>query len=370
MPRRGENIRKRTDGRWEARLIDSRTGRYKYFYGTSYSEVKQKRYEYAAHINTVAAEKGVYMSEVLEIWLAEHNISAKQSTISNYKNIIELYLLPLFGSLDLKSVGIAEINRILSEWLKGAGANLSTKYCHDIIMVLRSALSFAEIKFNISINTKEIMSVPSRSNEITVLSEYEQRRLVAHLMPENDPISLGVILCLYTGMRLGEICALRWSDIHLGEGYISITKTLYRTKNIKNITVNGKIPKTIIVIGSPKTESSVRKIPISDFVEKLLIRHDKCCGEHYFLTNSSKYIEPRLYELYFKKILNDAGIEQTKFHTLRHTFATNCVNVGCDVKSLSEILGHSSVRITLDRYVHPSIQVKKAQLNKLEAFEL
>lgn len=171
-------------------------------------------------------------------------------------------------------------------------------------------------------------------------------------------------------MRLGEICALRWSDIHLDEGYISITKTLYRTKNIKNITVDGKIPKTIIVIETPKTESSVRKIPISDFVEKLLVKHGKRYSDHYFLTNSSKYIEPRLYELYFKKILNDAGIEHTKFHTLRHTFATNCVNVGCDVKSLSEILGHSSVRITLDRYVHPSIQVKKAQLNKLEAFEL
>lgn len=131
------------------------------------------------------------MSELLEIWLLEHNISAKQSTLSNYKNIIELYLIPLFGSLDLKSVSISEINRILSEWPKGAGANLSTKYCHDIIMVLRSALSFAAVKFNISINTKEIMSLPSKSNEITVLSDYEQRRLVAHLMPKMIPYHWG-----------------------------------------------------------------------------------------------------------------------------------------------------------------------------------
>lgn len=370
MSKRGENIRKRNDGRWESRLLNKNTGKYKYFYGKTYSEVKQKRYEY-----DILFQKGikhnnckVYLSLAFEQWLSDIKNKVKQSTYSNYESIIRLYLLPLFGNIDLKMLNAHQINNIMSEWFKFNGTGLSLKYIHDILSVLKASLIWITNKYEHVINVDEIMSVSSEKKDISILSSFEQNKLIRYLLEPSDYSRIGIILCLYTGMRIGEICALKWSDIHLNEGYIDINKTMYRVKNIDKVTVCNKIPKTIISIGKPKTDSSARKIPICDFILDLISDTKAHDSNNYFLTDSERYIEPRTYQNRFKKYLQEAGIQAVNFHILRHTFATNCINAGCDVKSVSEILGHSSVKITLDRYVHPSMESKKKQLDRLTVY--
>lgn len=311
----------------------------------------------------------MYLSDVFEMWLYEQRVSIKQSTHSNYKSKLKLYLIPLFGNLNIYNLNIKEINQIWKQWVRGKGSKLSDKYIHDIITVFKAVLKYTSVQFNISIKTEELFSVSIEKREITVFSEYEQRTLLNLLLKKCEPTSLGIIMCMYTGMRLGEICALKWGDIHINDEYIDVNKTLYRTQNINSISVHGKIPKTIIVIDKPKTNSSIRKIPVCNYLNKLLFDTGTHSESNYFLTDSGKYIEPRAYQYIFKKLLIEAGITPAKFHTIRHTFATNCINAGCDVKSLSEILGHSSVKITLERYVHPSMKTRKMQLDKLEVYD-
>ncbi|MCM1328240.1 MAG: site-specific integrase [Ruminococcus sp.] len=370
MSKRGENIRKREDGRWESRLLNKNTGKYKYFYGKTYGEVKRKRYDFLSDTrNEKSAGNGDFseknLSFVFEIWLTEIKGTVKNSTYSNYENIVRLYLIPMFGNIKICEINSSKINGIFSEFIKSAG--LSAKYIHDILSVFKAVVSYISKHFY-PINIGEIISISSENKAVTVLSEYEQSRLVRYLLDAPDYSKMGVILCLYTGMRIGEICALKWSDIRLKEGYIEVSKTMYRIKNIDGIEVCGRVPKTVISVGKPKTFSSERKIPICDFMEKILSGTGEHCPGNYFLTDSGDYVEPRTFQNRFKKYLQGAEIQAVNFHALRHTFATNCVNSGCDVKSVSEILGHSSVKITLDKYVHPSMSAKKNQLDKLAVY--
>lgn len=372
MSKRGENIRKRSDGRWESRLLIKETGKYKYFYGKTYSEVKQKRHNFdiTAQSCTATRNSRLTLDDIFGLWLSEIRVTVKRSTYLNYENIVRLHLLPMFGKLDIGSLSVGNINAELSAWLKDSSGRLSRKYIHDILSVLRAAVAFASKKYGCTINAGEIISVPLTKPNITVLSNYEQKQLIDHMLCCNEYTQIGIILCLYTGMRIGEICALKWSDIRLKEGYIDINKTMYRIKNIDRVSVGTSIPATLVVIEKPKTSSSVRRIPICGFIEKLLLEsgiHDPDC---YFLTGSNKYIEPRTYQNRFKHYLQNAGLQNVNFHVLRHTFATNCVMAGCDIKSLSEILGHSSVKITLDKYVHPSMDAKKDQLEKLAIYSI
>lgn len=371
MSKRGENIRKRKDGRWESRYLDQKTGRYKYFYAESYSAVKRKRYEYALSASEDfenTSIKNVTLSMAFDSWLREHKASVKMSTYINYENIVILYLKPLLGDMRICSVTAEAVNEVLHRWLGNEGSVLSPKYIHDILSVLKTALAFVSSKYGIDIKIGGLYSVSVKRNELTVLTEEEQKRLHKYLTDSCDYAKLGIILCLYTGMRIGEICALKWSDISISGEYIDINKTLFRTRNINNTIVNGKIPKTIVAVGKPKTDASVRRIPLCDFTLELLAKTGTYNGESYFLTDSGKYMDPRTYQNKFKKYLSDAKIADVNFHILRHTFATNCIAAGCDVKSLSEILGHSSVKVTLDRYVHPTITAKKNQLNKLAVY--
>lgn len=373
MSKRGENIRKRSDGRWESRLLNKETGKYKYFYGKTYSEVKQKRYDFDISIQAETditksqSEKDLFAA-VFDLWLSETQTTVKKSTYLNYYSIIRLYLIPMFGNLNIKNLTVQKINGILCEWLKTADKKLSSKYVHDILSVLKATLAFTIGKYGCHINLNEILSVQIERKDITVLSNYEQQRLIKYLLSNPDYGKIGVILCLYTGMRIGEICALKWSDIHICEGYIDISKSMYRIKNVDKVSVNNIIPQTIVVTEKPKTAASARKIPICDFIGKVLSETGTHDPDNYFLTDSGKYFEPRTYQNRFKQYLNGAEIQAVNFHVLRHTFATNCINAGCDVKSLSEILGHSSVKITLDKYVHPSMDTKKNQLDKLTVY--
>lgn len=192
-----------------------------------------------------------------------------------------------------------------------------------------------------------------------ILNQSEQARLLRHLYEKMDIYKLGIILCISTGVRLGELCALKWRDINFEENLLYINATVQR------IAIDGYATKTILLEGAPKSSFSKREIPLSDELTKLLLFY---CKDHEEYIFRGKYpMEPRTYQNKFHKYLQSAGIKKKNFHVLRHTFATNCMNNGVDIKSLSEILGHSDVKITLNRYVHPTLEIKRQHMNLLSA---
>ena len=186
------------------------------------------------------------------------------------------------------------------------------------------------------------------------------KKLSDYLRNNLNLYNLGILVCLYTGFRIGEICALKWGNVSFQEKVIYVHQTMQRLQ----CSESGE-SKTQIIISNPKSNSSVRKIPIPDELFNLIDQYT-FPENAYFLTGTSKqYVEPRNMQNKFKKAIKECGIENANFHALRHTFATRCVELGFDIKSLSEILGHSSVNITLNRYVHPSMELKQQNMNKL-----
>ena len=194
---------------------------------------------------------------------------------------------------------------------------------------------------------------------IITINTRELYFLEKYIIQNINSRNIGIMICLYTGIRLGEICALKWEDIDLVEQKIMISKSVQR------INENGK---SFTQIGVPKTSYSVREIPINNVLYKTLLIIKNTNG--YVLTGTEKYLDPRTYQYYFKKLLKELNMKDYHFHVLRHTFATRCVQSNVDIKSLSEILGHSSVNTTLNVYVHSSFSMKKTQLDKLKSVEL
>lgn len=173
---------------------------------------------------------------------------------------------------------------------------------------------------------------------------------------------MGVYLCLFTGIRIGELCALQWKDISFDDNTLKIGRTLQRLQ----CTDNSSLAKTKIIITEPKSPAASRCIPLPDFLVNT-IKPFAGAPQSFILSGSSKkVIEPRTMQNHFKKYLVESKVECANFHSLRHTFATRCVEIGFEIKTLSEILGHSSVKITLDRYVHSSMEQKKANMKKLD----
>lgn len=287
-------------------------------------------------------------------WLRNKRSSIKESTYYNYMYVIDKYLNSKFGNEDIKS--IINFNEFACELLK----TLASKTVRDIISVLKAILEFYESEYGDKLNYKKINIPKLEKKQLKIITTKEKLKLEKYCLNENSLKSLGIIVCLYTGLRIGEICALKWENIDLNEKNIYIQKTLQRVYDKEN-----KV--TSILIGTPKTENSIRIIPINKKIYNLLKNiRKKYKKNDFFLTGkSNKFVEPRNYQYTFEKILKRAQLPQYNFHILRHTFATNCIEVGMDIKTLSEILGHASVEITLDKYVHSSTKLKRKYLEKL-----
>ena len=372
MPRRGENIYKRKDGRWEGRYIKCRingNARYGYVYARSYKEVKDKLLsavetmhmarEQGRDIQT--QEAGGYFADAAAEWLETLKPQLKESSIVKYMNILERNLLPAFARSDVFRISREDIrefsNRLLvSGGVKGEG--LSPKTVADILSVLKNILKYsARERGYPEIDLRDVF-VKQPQKPMRILSHTEQQRLNRYLYENLSLCNLGILLCLYTGLRVGEICALKWKDIVFEEHYLYVHQTMQR---IQKKDYGEK--KTKILIAPPKSDCSIRNVPIPDEVFRL-VSEAKCTAEAYFLTGTvHSYMEPRTMQNRFKAAVKACGIGAANFHALRHTFATRCVELGFDVKSLSEILGHASVNITLNRYVHPSMELKQRNMN-------
>lgn len=298
----------------------------------------------------------IKFEEIAKKWLEMKKISIKESTYYNYMFIIDKYLMPTFKDANLRKL----VDYNYNEFVQKLKINLSVKTVRDIGNVLKSILKYSQDEYKFTINLKSINMPKLNVTKIKVLNKREKGKLERYCLKQNTLKSLGVVVCLYTRLRIGELCALKWEDIDIEEKIIYVRKTLQRIYMEKEN--NSKI-----IINSPKTNSSVRRVPINNKLYEILkpLKKDYK-NEDYFLTGSSeKYVEPRNYQNLFKIFLSECKVKPYKFHILRHTFATYCIEVGMDAKSLSEILGHSNVNITLSRYVHSSDKIKKKFLEKL-----
>lgn len=303
-------------------------------------------------------KKKVLYGDWLWYWMNIKKNYVKESTYSNYSNIISNHIIPELGQIKILNLN----NKIIQDYLitkykngrlDGKGG-LSNKTIRDIIAVIKSSLKYA-IKEGVidNINLDFIYPKICSKEKIYTLSKEDQNKLTSYIKANPNIKNLGILLALYSGIRIGELCALRWEDIDFKSNILHINKTLQRIyiKDDKE-----KISK--IIITTPKTHNAEREIPISKCFANILKEY-KNAPNTFILSCSDKWIEPRTLRRYFNRISKKADINSINFHGLRHTFATNCINLGIDYKTVSELLGHANVNITLNLYVHPQMSQKK-----------
>ncbi len=371
MSRRGDNIRKRKDGRWEARIIERHTedGKacYKSIYANSYTEAKNKLINYQKQdMSKKNANHTKTMHDVSEQWLECMSIKLKQSTYALYYRRIQEHIIPYFKNTKVDRISNDMVNRFIREKSENGRLDkkggLAPKTINDLVSLLNQIMLFAQKKGYAKGYNLDWIKPNQEYKELTILSKSEQNQLAGYLKLDTDAVKFGVLISLYTGIRLGELCALKWSDINIQDGTLKIDKTIQRIKNTEKYATT----KTKIVIDKPKSQKSLRVVPIPSFLhDKLSSQRNRSFNNSYILTGDNTFIEPRTYQKHFKRILKGANIRDVNFHALRHTYATRAIESGIDIKTLSELLGHSSVKFTLERYVHSSIELKKESVEKL-----
>lgn len=290
-------------------------------------------------------------------WLVAHSAQLKDSSKNRYRNIIDKHLLPRFGAMEPAEIRRDDLFK-LSRALLDVG--LKPRSITAILSLARNILLYAR-QCGEAIEDPGPIPLKQDARPPRVFTRSEQARLTAYLARQDDLGSRGILLSLFTGLRIGELCALKWGDISFDDRCIQVRRTMQRLQTFEA----GQ--KTAVCIASLKSFSSERSIPLPDELLRELrkIRQPDDC---YFLTGSAeRFLEPRTMEYRFKAVIRACGISNASFHTCRHSFATRCVELGFDVKTLSEILGHASVNITMNRYVHPSMEFKRENMKRLSA---
>lgn len=369
MSKRGENIRKRKDGRWEARYIVDRDcfGKaiYRSIYGKTYAEAKEKlNIEREKKQKEKNSECCILLTNLLDKWLLNNAVRYKQATYSKYKYMIDKHIVPFIGEMQIKNVSASTVNTFLENKLKNGGLGnkneLSPSYVRTMALIINSALKYAVTEGMCSPIKSEIFKPSVRQSNILTLNHNEYNILSQYCRDHLNHISLGILIALSTGLRLGEICALKWDDIDLNSHLIHVNNTVSRIKDDKY--------KCKWIIEVPKTPASLRVVPISDSLINSILKIKELSVSNYIVSQNESFINPRTFEYRYHKELCASTVRDINFHALRHTFATRCMEGGMDVKSLSEILGHSNVNITLNTYVHSSMELKKIQIEKVEEY--
>ena len=361
MARHGENIRKRKDGRWEGRYpvysAEKEKTVYCSVYGRTYEAVRDKLttkkiLTKGCCVETKKISDCIIFTEAAYEWLEYVREKRKPSTYIKYLLLYRKYIEKPFGGAAVSGVTDAPVKEKLS-------GDLSDSVCRSIYCVLNQILKHAASKYSLSAAPLKKPELEKRARPTRALSKKEQKNMMAVLYNETDMFKMAVLVVLFTGLRLGELCALKWSDIDFEN------KTLAVNRTVQRLYTEGHRTKTALTETAPKSVHSGREIPLSVTVLELFVKF-RTDDEYVF--GGSKPMDPRTMQYRFKKILKEAGLPGANFHILRHTFATNCVEDGMDVKSLSEVLGHSNVQTTLNLYVHPSMDTKRRHIDSLTAF--
>ena len=374
MSKKGKNIYKRKDGRWEGRYIKeyglSGKIRYGYVYGKTFREAREKQEKAQADLlnhSTSASYSKQNLAVFCEEWLLLNRNRVKKSTYIKYRNTIQNYIVPHLGNCLPQFIDTVMLETFSHELLvNGAlqkGGGLSPKTVRDTLMILHSILKYTKRQIDYPVPDFEMIYPKESKKEMRVLSKEEQDRLVRYLLTDMDDCKFGILMALMTGMRIGEICALRWQNISLLNQTVQVGATMQRLQ-----LENPSVQKTAVTIDDPKTLTSKKTIPLMPQTVELCKRMGKHPPQAFVLTGQiGCFMEPRNLQYRFKKYTQECGLSDVNFHALRHTFATRCVEVDFEIKSLSEILGHASVQVTLDRYVHSSMELKRENMNKLPA---
>ena len=308
-------------------------------------------------------EGGIYMVEdkllkdIIEEWKEDKKQYVKKSTFAAYQLLIQNHILPRFG--EMKEVKEEDVQSFALEKLS---AGLSEKTIKDIIIVLKMILKFAVkngyldyVQIDVKFPTNQ------QKKELEVFSKSDQKKFMNYLRDNFTFKNLGIFICLSTGMRIGEICGLRWQDVDVDDGVIMVRHTLQRIY----ILDEGE-RHTEIILDTPKTSNSIRDIPMSSELLRIMKQFNKVVNDDYFvISNDINPIEPRTYRNYYKRLCKKLDIPELKFHGLRHSFATRCIEANGDYKTVSVLLGHSNISTTLNLYVHPNKEQKKKLINKM-----
>lgn len=378
MSRHGTNIRKRADGRWEGRykvLLSDQSYKYRSVYGKTCREVKEK----LESVRTITSEcmdvleketketaeeiyeknskksEDIFAAIALK-WLEWIKETRKYSTYIKYRGIYERHIKNTVGDTSVYNISSSFVNEKVFHDSDEAGYSQNLR--HSILAVMNQILKYAaENDGYPEIQLANKLSY-NKSKRIEIINHTEQASLIRYLYQEIDVSKAGILLCIFTGLRLGEICSLKWEDIDFEQMLIHVCRTVQR------IAIDEDRNRTTLMITEPKSAFSVREIPISVGIVQILnkIKHD----EEYVI-GGKKPVDPRTYQNRFKRYLKAAAVKEYNFHALRHTFATNCIDYDMDVKSLSEILGHANIQITLNKYVHPTMDTKRRQLAALDS---
>ena len=303
------------------------------------------------------------LQEWLGIWLNKYTKhTVKLRTYDRYKYIIEKHINPKLGDYELDDLNGEVLQDFVLSELESGNLNTKGKLANNsvigIVNVLKGAMSTALSLNKIDKNEMSKIKLPSPTEKpVNAFERQEQEKIVKYCLESKKSNHIGIVICLYTGIRLGELLALTWNDIDLAKGFMRITKTTYRIKE------NG-VPR--IVVDEPKTKNSIRVIPLSKNLLDLLKKIKKTSNSEYVIsTRNNGIVGTRSYQRTFERILAKLDIPYKNFHSLRHTFATRAVELGMDIKTLSEIIGHKNPMITLQRYTHSMMSYKTEMMNKM-----
>ena len=325
------------------------------FYGKSREEAEYKAMIALDHSEDEYAVTEMTVRELVTEWLHVTASRIKESTAANYAMKAEKHLIPTFGEIKCCLLKAKDIYAFIERKLK---EGLSTRYLSDIIVLFKSVFRYASREYRIR-NVLDGIILPKKNKpEIAIMNKEQQLRLEKYLDKRPSVTSVGISISMYMGLRIGEVCALQWKDIDLEKRILTVSKTIQRVQCRKGA------KHTKLIITEPKSESSKRTIPIPDCLLPLL-RQFKDNGEVYVVSGRKKPVEPRTMQYRFAKILRNADLPSVHYHSLRHLFATNCVALGFDIKTLSEILGHSSVEVTLNRYIQSDMERKRTCMSLL-----
>jgi len=352
------NIYFRKDGRWESRISNGKKdGKRRFLY--VFARTKEQCIEKVKTIYKQNRPQGycnITLTDLFSEWHRSILHRVKESTAANYIMKASKHILPAFGDLPVGDITADCIYSFISEKQQ---AGFAPRYIADMVVLMKSVFRYAERTYQIANPLDGIILPKKKQPEIQLLDEVEQKTLQQYIGQHQNRSTLGVAIALTGGLRIGEICPLQWRDVDLEKRIFSVTKTMQR------IQCPTETSKTKLIITDPKSESSRRKIPIPDCLMSFLLKF-KGQPNEYVLTGTEKPIEPRAMQYRFRTILKNAKLPSIHFHALRHIFASNCIKLGFDVKALSELLGHSSVEITLNRYVHSSFDQKREYMKRVQ----
>lgn len=296
--------------------------------------------------------------ELLDLWLDEKKMYIKRSTYAYYSFEVKNYIIPVLGTMNVDEIREEHIQEAVVCWQNRGmenGKPLKRSTVQNLVTLIKQVLKYAARKGIIHESFMEIHFVPQKNSEkkSKVFSLDDQNRLVHAVLSDLDYRSFGILLCINSGLRIGEVCALKWEDIDMQQGVLHVTKTIQR------IYMKNSMPHTQVIISEPKTISSIRDIPLSHKILEIIKKLPDVNPKGYILSNTDNFVEPRTFRKFYMAFLQRENITPLNFHCLRHTFATRCIESGADYKSVSETLGHTTINTTMNMYVHPRMEEKR-----------